>query len=315
MGGAWGAEGRTPWRAAPARWGVPVCDGAPPPPKKGAGRVRRANQPAHRHHAVPQAQERHALLQARVFFRGGGQADRRCRQTPLARGAALSKAPPPRGGGGRRDGHVLPPHTHTHTRTRTRTRTRTHTHTHTPLLPPLPPPRRSELQARHVAFQRGSAYLERYCLLIAFTVYLRQVGARRARAGRQQGASRAPAAAPAAAEGRLGGAAQRPRQSAAPPTPLLCLALLPPPPGPQCQRRGRRMTFEEWMAARPDVCQVRGLRASLARPPARCCWPLLARPPAAAGCCNRGAPTKQSGVALAQKRPARRDRRDSRRPN
>jgi hypothetical protein len=34
------------------------------------------------------------------------------------------------------------------------------------------PARRPELQARHTAFQRGSAYLERYCMLIAFTAYL-----------------------------------------------------------------------------------------------------------------------------------------------
>ena len=33
---------------------------------------------------------------------------------------------------------------------------------------------RPEIQARHVAFQRGSAYLERYCMLIAFAAYLRQ---------------------------------------------------------------------------------------------------------------------------------------------
>lgn len=32
--------------------------------------------------------------------------------------------------------------------------------------------RRPELQARHTAFQRGSAYLERYCMLIAFAAYL-----------------------------------------------------------------------------------------------------------------------------------------------
>lgn len=31
---------------------------------------------------------------------------------------------------------------------------------------------RPELQARHTAFQRGAAYLERYCMLIAFTSYL-----------------------------------------------------------------------------------------------------------------------------------------------
>eukprot|EP00887_Chlorella_sp_A99_P002448 scaffold10.g2448.t1 len=53
---------------------------------------------------------------------------------------------------------------------------------------------RAELHTRHSAFQRGSSYLERYCLLITFTAYLRL-----------------------------------------------------------CQRRGRRMTFEEWMAARPDA--------------------------------------------------------------
>ena len=32
---------------------------------------------------------------------------------------------------------------------------------------------RPEIQARHAAFQRGCAYLERYCMMIAFTVYLR----------------------------------------------------------------------------------------------------------------------------------------------
>ncbi len=31
---------------------------------------------------------------------------------------------------------------------------------------------RPEIQVRHTAFKRGSAYLERYCLLIAFTAYL-----------------------------------------------------------------------------------------------------------------------------------------------
>lgn len=34
------------------------------------------------------------------------------------------------------------------------------------------PARRPEINARHNAFQRGSAYLERYCMLIAFTSYL-----------------------------------------------------------------------------------------------------------------------------------------------
>ena len=57
---------------------------------------------------------------------------------------------------------------------------------------------RPELQARHTAFKRGSAYLERYCLLIAFTAYLEAA-----------------------------------------------------------QRTGADMTFEEWMAARPDVGQAR----------------------------------------------------------
>ena len=33
---------------------------------------------------------------------------------------------------------------------------------------------RPELKARHIAFQRGSAYMERYCMLIAFGAYLRQ---------------------------------------------------------------------------------------------------------------------------------------------
>ncbi len=33
---------------------------------------------------------------------------------------------------------------------------------------------RPEIQARHSAFQRGSAYLERYCMLVAFAVYLHQ---------------------------------------------------------------------------------------------------------------------------------------------
>lgn len=33
---------------------------------------------------------------------------------------------------------------------------------------------RPEIQARHSAFQRGSAYLERYCMLVAFSVYLHQ---------------------------------------------------------------------------------------------------------------------------------------------
>jgi hypothetical protein len=57
---------------------------------------------------------------------------------------------------------------------------------------------RPEIQARHTAFKRGSAYLERYCLLIAFTAYLED-------------------------------------------------------------RRRRRLptTFEDWMEARPDLCQAR----------------------------------------------------------
>lgn len=33
---------------------------------------------------------------------------------------------------------------------------------------------RPELQSRHSAFQRGSAYMERYCMLIAFSVYLHE---------------------------------------------------------------------------------------------------------------------------------------------
>ncbi|KAL4440251.1 hypothetical protein ABPG75_003252 [Micractinium tetrahymenae] len=57
---------------------------------------------------------------------------------------------------------------------------------------------RPEIQARHNAFQRGSAYLERYCMLICFTAYLQY-----------------------------------------------------------CRVRGRRLMFEEWTAARPDVCQAR----------------------------------------------------------
>ena len=63
---------------------------------------------------------------------------------------------------------------------------------------PLSFPYRPEIQARHTAFKRGSAYLERYCLLIAFTAYLED-------------------------------------------------------------RRRRRLptTFEDWMEARPDLCQAR----------------------------------------------------------
>lgn len=57
---------------------------------------------------------------------------------------------------------------------------------------------RPEIQARHSAFQRGSAYLERYCMLISFSVYLAQ-----------------------------------------------------------CRQRGRRLTFEEWLAARPDIISAR----------------------------------------------------------
>ena len=57
---------------------------------------------------------------------------------------------------------------------------------------------RPEIQARHSAFQRGSAYLERYCMLVAFDVYLHQ-----------------------------------------------------------CRLRGRRMTFAEWLVARPDVIAAR----------------------------------------------------------
>lgn len=54
--------------------------------------------------------------------------------------------------------------------------------------PPSPSPRRyrkprssytymrPEMQQRHAAFKRGSAYLERYCQLIAFAYYLEHVG-------------------------------------------------------------------------------------------------------------------------------------------
>ena len=35
---------------------------------------------------------------------------------------------------------------------------------------------RPEMQQRHAAFKRGSAYLERYCQLIAFAFYLEHVG-------------------------------------------------------------------------------------------------------------------------------------------
>lgn len=35
---------------------------------------------------------------------------------------------------------------------------------------------RPEMQQRHSAFKKGSAYLERYCLLIAFSYYLEHVG-------------------------------------------------------------------------------------------------------------------------------------------
>lgn len=37
---------------------------------------------------------------------------------------------------------------------------------------------RPEIQARHSAFQRGSAYLERYCMLVVFAVYLQQCQAK-----------------------------------------------------------------------------------------------------------------------------------------
>ena len=69
---------------------------------------------------------------------------------------------------------------------------------------------RPEIQARHTAFKRGSAYLERYCLLIAFTAYLEAA-----------------------------------------------------------QRTGADMTFEEWMAARPDVGQARD---SILENPAGVTW-------------------------------------------
>jgi hypothetical protein len=36
---------------------------------------------------------------------------------------------------------------------------------------------KSEVSSRHSAFTRGSAYLERYCLLIAFGAYLEEVTA------------------------------------------------------------------------------------------------------------------------------------------
>jgi hypothetical protein len=36
---------------------------------------------------------------------------------------------------------------------------------------------KSEVASRHSAFTRGSAYLERYCLLIAFGAYLEEVAA------------------------------------------------------------------------------------------------------------------------------------------
>jgi len=75
---------------------------------------------------------------------------------------------------------------------------------------------RPEIQARHTAFQRGSAYLERYCMLIAFSVYLRQ-----------------------------------------------------------CRQRGRRLTFAEWVAARPDV---QSARESLHQNPAGALAPLPSVP-------------------------------------
>ena len=68
---------------------------------------------------------------------------------------------------------------------------------------------RPEIQARHTAFKRGSAYLERYCLLIAFTAYL---------------------------EDR--------------------------------RRRRTPTTFEDWMEARPDLCQARN--SILNNPAGRC---------------------------------------------
>ena len=46
-------------------------------------------------------------------------------------------------------------------------------HPHPPTLPHTGAAAyRPELNARHNAFQRGSAYLERYCMTIAFTSYL-----------------------------------------------------------------------------------------------------------------------------------------------
>ncbi len=78
---------------------------------------------------------------------------------------------------------------------------------------------RPEIQVRHTAFKRGSAYLERYCMLIAFTAYLED-----------------------------------------------------------CRRRNSDVTFEDWMAARPDLCQARN---SIMDNPAGApllSWFLLTRP-------------------------------------
>ncbi len=106
---------------------------------------------------------------------------------------------------------------------------------------------RPELRARHAAFSRGAAYLERYCLLVAFAAYLRE---RRAAGGGGGGA---------AGDG-AGRAAQQ----------------LPglPPGG-----------FAAWLAARPDVAAARAAihanpAAALAPVPAAFDARALAAPPA-----------------------------------
>jgi len=80
---------------------------------------------------------------------------------------------------------------------------------------------RPEIQVRHTAFKRGSAYLERYCLLIAFTAYLDDC--------RRKGTG------PLSATVKGGGGGA----------------------GGSGKARGGPTTFEEWMDERPDLCQAR----------------------------------------------------------
>ncbi|KAL6785014.1 hypothetical protein ACKKBG_A02080 [Auxenochlorella protothecoides x Auxenochlorella symbiontica] len=105
---------------------------------------------------------------------------------------------------------------------------------------------RPEVQARHAAFLRGSAYLERYCLLIAFAAYLAE-----------------------------------------------------------CREWGRRATFQEWWAGRPDVLAARDFihtNPASALAPVPGVLPATPAPPSTLGAGQLVCPGREGVLSLEEQR-------------